>query len=64
MNFSISLIYYFPFIHKSASNYNTVYITLLYALDDSKYYRHDVRFIFFDQFPYAKAREIVSSAPG
>jgi len=63
MNFSLSKILFLPFFHQPASNYNTIYTTLLCALENAKRYGHDVRVIIFDQPLYAKAREIVSAAP-
>lgn len=62
-NFSESRILFLPFIHQPASNYNTIYTTLLCALEDAKRYGHDYCVITFDQPLYAKAREIVSAAP-
>lgn len=63
MHFSVSQILFLPFIHQPASNYNTIYTTLLCALENAKRYGHDVCVITFDQPLYAKAREIVSAAP-
>lgn len=63
MDFSKSQILFLPFIQQSASNYNTIYTTLLCALENAKRYNHDVCIITFDQPLYAKAREIVSAAP-
>jgi hypothetical protein len=62
-DFSKSKISFLPFIHQPASNYNTIYTTLLCALENAKRYGHDVCIVTFDQPLYAKAREIVSSAP-
>lgn len=62
-DFSKSQILFLPFIQQPASNYNTIYTTLLYALENAKRYNHDVCIITFDQPLYAKAREIVSAAP-
>lgn len=63
LHFSISQILFLPFIHQPASNYNTIYTTLLSALENAKRYGHDVCIITFDQPLFAKAREIVSAAP-
>lgn len=62
-NFSKSKISFLPFIHQPASNCNTIYTTLLCALENEKRYGHDVCVITFDQPLYAKAQEIVSAAP-
>lgn len=62
-NYSKSQITFLPFIHQPASNYNTVYTTLLCALENAKRYGHTVCIVTFDQPLYAKAREIVSAAP-
>lgn len=61
-DFSKSKISFLPFLHQPASNYNTIYTTLLCALEDAKRYNHKVCIITFDQPLYAKAREIVSAA--
>ncbi|CAH0556725.1 unnamed protein product [Brassicogethes aeneus] len=63
MNYSKSQISFLPFIHQPASNYNTIYTTLLCALENAKRYGHTVCIVTFDQPLYAKAREIVSAAP-
>lgn len=62
-NYSKSQISFLPFIHQPASNYNTIYTTLLCALENAKRYGHTVCIVTFDQPLYAKAREIVSAAP-
>lgn len=62
IEFSRSKISFLPFVHQPASNYNTIYTTLLCALENAKRYNHKVC-ITFDQPLYAKAREIVSAAP-
>jgi len=63
MHFFLSKILFLPFVHQPASNYNTIYTTLLCALENAKNYGHDVCVITFDQPLYAKSREIVSAAP-
>lgn len=63
INFSESRNRFLPFILQPASNYNTIYTTLLCALEDAKRYSHDYCIITFDQPLFAKAREIVSTAP-
>lgn len=65
IDFSQSKITFLPFVHLPASNYNTIYTTLLCALENAKRYNHKVCIILltFDQPLYAKAREIVSAAP-
>ncbi|KAE9525653.1 hypothetical protein AGLY_014180, partial [Aphis glycines] len=63
MDFSLSKILFLPFVHQPASNYNTIYTTLLCALENAKNYGHDVCVITFDQPLYTKAQEIVSAAP-
>jgi hypothetical protein len=62
-DFSKSEISFLPFIHQPASNYNTIYTTLLCALENAKRYGHDVCIVTFDQPLYEKAREIVPAAP-
>ncbi|GBM34399.1 hypothetical protein AVEN_124091-1 [Araneus ventricosus] len=63
-SFSISRILFLPFISQPASVYNTIYTTLLCALENAKRYGHDVCIVTFDQPLYIKAREIVAAAPG
>ncbi|GBM19601.1 hypothetical protein AVEN_107281-1 [Araneus ventricosus] len=63
MDFSISRILFLPFIPQPASDYNTIYTTLLCALENAKRYGHDVCIVTFDQPLYTKAREIVAAAP-
>ncbi|GBN42448.1 hypothetical protein AVEN_98127-1 [Araneus ventricosus] len=63
MEFSRSRILFLPFIPQPASDYNTIYITLLCALENAKRYDHDVCIITFDQTLYTKTREIVAAAP-
>ncbi|GBM15649.1 hypothetical protein AVEN_95270-1 [Araneus ventricosus] len=63
MDFSISGILFLPFISQPASVYNTIYTTLLCALENAKRYGHDVCIVTFDQPLYTKAREIVAAAP-
>ncbi|CAG4951420.1 unnamed protein product [Parnassius apollo] len=60
-NYSKSQISFLPFIYQPASNYNTIYTTLLCALENAKRYGHTVCIVTFDQPLYA--REIVSAAP-
>ncbi|KAK4885458.1 hypothetical protein RN001_001729 [Aquatica leii] len=62
LDFSKSKILFLPFVQQPASNYSTIYTTLLCALEDTKRYNHKVCIITFDQPLYAKAREIVSAA--
>lgn len=45
--FSESRILFLPFIHQPASNYNTIYTTLLCALENAKRYGHDYCVITF-----------------
>ncbi|GBM92284.1 hypothetical protein AVEN_158429-1 [Araneus ventricosus] len=63
MDFSISRILFLPFIPQPASVYNTIYTTLLCALENAKRYGHDVCIVTFDQPLYTEAREIVAAAP-
>ncbi|GBN04668.1 hypothetical protein AVEN_31092-1 [Araneus ventricosus] len=63
MDFSISRILFLPFIPQPASVYNTIYTTLLCALENAKCYGHDICIVTFDQPLYIKAREIVAAAP-
>ncbi|GBM07129.1 hypothetical protein AVEN_177090-1 [Araneus ventricosus] len=63
MDYSISRILFLPFIPQPASVYNTIYTTLLCALENAKRYGHDVRIVTFDQPLYTKARGIVAAAP-
>jgi len=63
MHFPLSKIVFLPLVHQPSSNYNTIYTTLLYALENAKRYGHDVCVITFYQTLYAKTREIVSAAP-
>ncbi|CAB3252778.1 unnamed protein product [Arctia plantaginis] len=63
VDFSKSKISFLPFVQQPASNYNTIYTTLLCALEDAKRHNHTVCIITFDQPLFAKAREIVSAAP-
>ena len=63
INYSKSQITFLPFIHQPATNYNTVYTTLLCALENAKRYGHTLCIVTFDQPLYAKAREIVAAAP-
>ncbi|PZC75227.1 hypothetical protein B5X24_HaOG206534 [Helicoverpa armigera] len=63
IDFSKSKISFLPFIHQPANNYDTIYTTLLCAVENAKRYNHEVCIITFDQPLYAKAREIVSAAP-
>ncbi|GBN41199.1 hypothetical protein AVEN_170161-1 [Araneus ventricosus] len=60
IDFSISRILFLPFIPQPASVYNTIYTSLLCALENAKRYGHDVT---FDQPLYREAREIVAAAP-
>jgi len=53
---------FLPFIYQVASNYNTIYTTLKYALDNRKRYGHAC-IVTFDQPLYIKAREIVAASP-
>ncbi|GBN36811.1 hypothetical protein AVEN_37217-1 [Araneus ventricosus] len=61
--FSISRILFIPFIPQPASDYDTIYTTLLCALENAKRYGHDVCIVTFDQPLYTKARDIVAAAP-
>ncbi|GBL62065.1 hypothetical protein AVEN_180581-1 [Araneus ventricosus] len=54
MEFSTSRILFLPFIPQPASDYNTIYTTLLCAFENETT---------FDQHLYTKAREIVVAAP-
>ncbi|GBO01822.1 hypothetical protein AVEN_47716-1 [Araneus ventricosus] len=63
MEFSISRILFLPFIPQPASDYSTVYSTLLCALENEERYGHDACTVTFDQPLYTKAREIVAAAP-
>ncbi|GBM00792.1 hypothetical protein AVEN_257323-1 [Araneus ventricosus] len=45
------------------SVYNTIYTTLLCALENAKRYGHDVCIVTFGQPLYTKAREILAAAP-
>ncbi|GBM29013.1 hypothetical protein AVEN_66417-1 [Araneus ventricosus] len=63
MEFSISRILFLPFIPQPASVYNTIYTTLICALETAKRYGHDVCIVTFDQPLYTKAQEIVAVAP-
>ncbi|GBN86623.1 hypothetical protein AVEN_27895-1 [Araneus ventricosus] len=63
MDFSISRILFLPFIPQPASVYNTIYTTLLCALENAKRYGHDGCIVTFDQPLYTKAREILAAAP-
>ncbi|GBN48106.1 hypothetical protein AVEN_204064-1 [Araneus ventricosus] len=54
MEFSASRILFLPFIPQPASDYNTIYTTLLCALENETT---------FDQHLYTKAQEIVAAAP-
>lgn len=62
-NYSKSQITFLPFINQPASNYNTIYTTLLCALENAKCNGYKVCIVTFDQHLYAKAREIVPAAP-
>ncbi|GBN26254.1 hypothetical protein AVEN_88684-1 [Araneus ventricosus] len=63
MEFSISRILFLSFIPQPASDYNTIYTTLLCALENEKRFGHDVCIVTFDQPLHTKAREIVAAAP-
>jgi len=52
---------FLPFIHQVTSNYDTIYTTLKYALDNGKRYGHAC-IVTFDQPLYIKAREIVAAS--
>lgn len=54
---------FLSFILQSASNYNTIYTTLLCALENAERNGHDVCVINVYQHLPAKAREIVSAVP-
>lgn len=56
-----SRIIFLPFIHQPPSNYNTLYTTLLYILEDGKKYGHTTCVITLDQPLYFKAREIIAT---
>jgi len=62
-NFSTSRVLFLPFIHQVASNYNTIYTTLKYALDNGKRYGHACIVTFDQRALYIKAREIVAALP-
>ncbi|GBM71138.1 hypothetical protein AVEN_2756-1 [Araneus ventricosus] len=63
MEFLISRILFLPFIPQPASDYNTIYTTLICALGNEKRYGHDACIVTFDQPLYTEAREIVAAAP-
>jgi len=53
---------FLPFIHHSASNYNTIFTTLNYAFDNEKLHGRKICIVTFDQPLYMKAREIVAAS--
>ncbi|GBM42366.1 hypothetical protein AVEN_129796-1 [Araneus ventricosus] len=63
MEFAIFRILFLLFIPQPASDYNTIYTTLLCALEKEKRYGHDAGIVTFDQPLYTEAREIVAAAP-
>lgn len=56
-----SRIIFLPFIHQPASNYNILYTTLLYILEDGKKHGHTTCIVTLDQPLYFKAREIIAT---
>lgn len=62
MNFSTSQVMFLPFIDHPASNVDTIYTTLLCALDIAKSHGQKTCVITFDQPLYSKAREMVAAS--
>ena len=62
INFSTSQVMFLPFIDHPASNVDTIYTTLLYALDIAKSHGQKTCVITFDQPLYSKAREMVAAS--
>lgn len=61
--YSTSQTLFLPFINAPPSNYDTVYTSLLTAINKCKSIKQNVCFVTFDQPLYLKAREIVASFP-
>lgn len=62
MNFSTSQVMFLTFIDHPASNVDTIYTTLLCALDIAKLHGQKTCVITFDQPLYSKAREMVAAS--